>query len=210
MRKRLVLSIVGTVIMFMGISMVFSVIVGLIYRDGSALPLTLSALTAIAVGFGCWYQQRDYGDRDLSLKDGFGIVGFAWVSASIFGALPFLYSGAIPDLSLAFFESASALTTTGSTILEDIEAVPKGILFWRSFMHWLGGMGIIVLSVAILPYLGLGGMALFKAESPGPTKDKLRPRIQQTAKLLWMVYLVVSVACFALLYLAGMTWFEAA
>lgn len=210
MRKRLVFSLVGLVVMFMGLSMFLSVIVGLIYQDGSAVPLLFSAGTAILVGFGLWYQKRNYGEGDLSLKDGFGIVGFAWISASIIGALPFLYSGSIPDLSLAFFESASALTTTGSTILNDIEALPKGILFWRSFMHWLGGMGIIVLSVAILPYLGLGGMALFKAESPGPTKDKLRPRIQQTAKLLWMVYLFISVACFVLLFLAGMDWFDAA
>ena len=148
--------------------------------------------------------------EELSLKDGFGIVGFSWFGASLIGSLPFLISGAIPSFPLALFEATSGLTTTGSTILANIEVLPKGILFWRSFLHWLGGMGIIVLSVAILPFLGLGGMQLYKAESPGPTKDKLRPRIQQTAKLLWGVYILISACCFVLLMVAGMDWFDAA
>ena len=210
MKKRKVLSLVGMLMFFMGASMVLPIIVGLIYGDGSALPLLYSALLAMSVGFGFFRQYNSYEDRDLSLKDGFGIVGFGWLAASLVGSLPFLFSGTIPNFALAFFESASGLTTTGSTILEDIEVVPKGILFWRSFLHWLGGMGIIVLSVAILPYLGLGGMQLYKAESPGPTKDKLQPRIQQTAKLLWMVYLLMTLLCLLLLKLAGMDWFESA
>ncbi len=210
MNKRLVLSLVGIISTLLGLSMLLAMVVGLIYRDGSALPLALSSLTALALGTALWYQKRDFGERDLSLKDGFGIVGVSWLAASAIGSLPFIYSGSIPSFTLAFFETASGFTTTGASILEDIEVLPKGILFWRSFTHWLGGMGIIVLSVAILPYLGLGGMALFKAESAGPTTDKLRPRIQQTAKMLWLVYCLASLLCFAALCLAGMHWYESA
>lgn len=209
MRIRRVASLVGLIVFFMGCSMILSVIVALIHKDGSAGALLASSAIAITLGLGLFLSQRGYHKGELSLKDGFGIVGFSWISASLVGALPFLLSGAIPDFAMAFFESASGLTTTGSTILENIEAVPKGVLFWRSFIQWLGGMGIIVLSVAILPYLGLGGMQLYKAETPGPTKDKLRPRIQQTAKLLWGVYLLISILCFILLSLAGMDWYDA-
>ncbi len=213
MRPRKVLSLMGMIVFFMGVSMLLSMFVATIFKDGSAFSLFLSALIAMAVGLALFRQYRPKQpgkSRDLSLKDGFGIVGFSWIAASLVGALPFMLSGSIPSFSMAFFEAASGLTTTGSTILNDIEVVPKGILFWRSFLHWLGGMGIIVLSVAILPYLGLGGMQLYKAESPGPTKDKLQPRIQQTAKLLWKVYLIITIACLVLLKLAGMDWFEAA
>ena len=209
MRIRRVLSFVGMAVFFLGVSMLLSMFVALAYRDGSARAIGISALITSALGLSLFRQYRHKDESDLSLKDGFGIVGFTWIGASLFGALPFVLSGAIPDFSLAFFESTSGLTTTGSTILRDIEALPEGILFWRSFLHWVGGMGIIVLSVAILPYLGLGGMQLFKAESPGPTKDKLKPRIQQTATLLWGVYILISVLCLALLRLAGMNWLEA-
>ncbi len=210
MRFRRVLSLVGLVVFFMGAAMFCSVAVALIYRDGSAASIVYSALLAMAVGLVLFRQGSSLKGGDLSLKDGFGIVGFSWLAASLAGALPFVISGWIPKFPLAFFEAASGLTTTGSTILSDIEELPKGILFWRSFLHWLGGMGIIVLSVAILPYLGLGGMQLYKAEAPGPTKDKLQPRIQQTAKLLWGVYLLISALCFSLLMLAGMDWFDSA
>jgi trk system potassium uptake protein TrkH len=209
MRIRRVLSLVGLVVFFMGIAMLISMVVALIFQDGSALAILVSALIAMAIGLGLFVQDTSRRKGDFSLKDGYGIVGFSWVAASLVGALPFLLSGSIPGYAMAIFESTSGLTTTGSTILDDIEALPKGILFWRSFLHWLGGMGIIVLSVAILPYLGLGGMQLYRAESPGPTKDKLKPRIQQTAELLWKVYLVITAVCFLLLWAAGMNWFEA-
>lgn len=210
MRIRRVLSVVGMTVFFIGVSMLFSMGVALYYRDGSASHILLSSLISMSIGGLLIFQYPLRDEADLSLKDGFGIVGFTWIAASLVGALPFVLSGSIPDFSLAFFESASGLTTTGSTILEDIEALPRGILFWRSFLHWIGGMGIIVLSVAILPYLGLGGMQLFKAESPGPTKDKLKPRIKQTATLLWGVYILISGACLLMLKLAGMDWFDAA
>lgn len=209
MRIRRVLGLVGIIAFFMGAAMLISMVVSLIYRESSAWAFLASAAGSMVVGALLFHQGRVHRGADLSLKDGFGIVGFSWLGASLVGSMPFILSQSIPSFPLAFFETASGLTTTGSTILNDIEALPKGVLFWRSFLHWLGGMGIIVLSVAILPYLGLGGMQLYKAESPGPTKDKLQPRIQQTAKLLWAVYLIITVSCFVLLKFAGMDWFDA-
>ncbi|CAM2065938.1 TrkH family potassium uptake protein [Sulfidibacter corallicola] len=210
MKIRLVLSLVGIISIFMGLSMLLSMFVSLAYEEERvAMWIGVSSMIAIVAGAACFKQYKPR-EGELGLKEGFGIVGFSWLVASLVGSLPFMLSGSIPNFAMAFFESASGLTTTGSTILNEIESLPKGILFWRSFLHWLGGMGIIVLSVAILPYLGLGGMQLYKAESPGPTKDKLEPRIQQTAKLLWGVYLLVSLLCFLLLWLAGMNLYDAA
>ena len=123
--------------------------------------------------------------------------------------LPYLFTGTIPSITNAFFETLSGYSTTGSSILTDIEAMPKGILFWRSATHWIGGMGIIVLTIAILPLLGIGGMQLFMAEAPGPSADKLHPRITDTAKRLWLIYVSLTFAEFFLLKVAGMTWFDA-
>ena len=141
-------------------------------------------------------------DQDLRPKEGFAVVTLAWVSFSIFGTLPYLLSNAIPSVTDAFFETVSGFTTTGASILTDIEALPHGVLFWRSLTHWIGGMGIIVLSLAILPFLGVGGMQLFKAEIPGPVVEKLTPRITETAKILSGVYLIIS-AALAVFLLAG-------
>ncbi len=148
-------------------------------------------------------------ERDLGFKDGFAIVAFSWFIFALLGALPYVISGSIPNFVDAFFESMSGFTTTGSTILSDIEVLPKSILFWRAMTHWLGGMGIIVLTLAILPLLGIGGMQLFQAEVPGPTKDRLTPRIQDTARILWSVYVLMTVAEVLLLMLGGMGFFEA-
>jgi len=197
-------------VFWMGAAMILSMIVAIVHRDGSRNAFFYSALITMGLGAVMFFQYQEKKESDLSLKDGFGIVSFSWIAFSLVGSLPFMLSGSIPNFTLAFFEAASGLTTTGSTILNDIEVLPQGVLFWRSFMHWLGGMGIIVLSIAILPYLGLGGMQLFKAESPGPTKDKLKPRIKQTAILLWGVYILISVLCLILLKGAGMSWLDAA
>ncbi|MDH4026883.1 MAG: TrkH family potassium uptake protein, partial [Desulfuromonadales bacterium] len=136
------------------------------------------------------------------------IVTFGWTFFALFGALPFVFSGAIPSYLNAFFETMSGFTTTGSTILTDIEAMPPSLLLWRSLTQWLGGMGIIVLSLAILPMLGVGGMQLFKAEVPGPTTDRLKPRIQDTAKLLWGVYVLLTCIETLLLMAGGMSFFD--
>ena len=147
--------------------------------------------------------------NNLTLKDGFLFVTFSWVSASLLGSLPFYFSGAIPSMADAYFETMSGFTTTGASILSDIESLPVSILFWRSLTHWLGGMGIVVLTVAVLPLLGIGGLQLIKAEAPGPTVDKLTPRITETAKILWYIYIGLTVAETLLLIVSGMNLFDA-
>ncbi len=145
----------------------------------------------------------------LSSRDGFLLVSAGWVLASFVGALPFTISGAIPNFADAFFETMSGFTTTGASILTEIESLPRAILFWRSLTHWLGGMGIIVLTVAILPLLGIGGLQLIRAEAPGPRVDKLAPKITETAKILWLSYVALSVLETLLLLIGGMDLFEA-
>lgn len=148
-------------------------------------------------------------DREnFSTRDGFLFVTLSWITASFVAALPFYLSGAIPSFTDAYFETMSGFTTTGASILTEIEALPASLLFWRSLTHWLGGMGIVVLTVAILPALGIGGLQLINAEAPGPTVDKLTPRIAETAKLLWLIYLGLTVAETILLLFGGMSLFD--
>jgi trk system potassium uptake protein TrkH len=146
---------------------------------------------------------------NIQKKEGYLIVTLGWLTLTVTGMLPYLFTGTIPNITNAFFETISGYSTTGSSILTDIESMPKGILFWRSATHWIGGMGIIVLTIAILPLLGIGGMQLFMAEAPGPSADKLHPRITDTAKRLWLIYVILTLAEFFLLKVAGMTWFDA-
>jgi trk system potassium uptake protein TrkH len=146
---------------------------------------------------------------NIQKKEGYLIVTLGWLTLSVTGMLPYLFTGTIPSITNAFFETLSGYSTTGSSILTDIESMPKGILFWRSATHWIGGMGIIVLTIAILPLLGIGGMQLFMAEAPGPSADKLHPRITDTAKRLWLIYVILTFSEFFLLRVAGMTWFDA-
>ncbi len=146
---------------------------------------------------------------NIQKKEGYLIVTLGWLTLCLTGMLPYMLSGAIPNFTNAFFETVSGYSTTGSSILTNIESMPKGILFWRSATHWIGGMGIIVLTIAILPLLGIGGMQLFMAEAPGPSADKLHPRITDTAKRLYLIYVVLTMVEFLLLKLAGMTWFDA-
>lgn len=148
-------------------------------------------------------------NTNIHKKEGYLIVTLGWLTLSFTGMLPYLFSGAIPNITDAFFETLSGYSTTGSSILTDIESMPKGILFWRSATHWIGGMGIIVLTIAILPLLGIGGMQLFKAEAPGPSADKLHPRITDTAQRLWLIYVTLTFVEFFLLKFAGMGWFDA-
>lgn len=169
---------------------------------------------AIAIGvivsyflFMMSFGQSDY--KDLGIKEAFAVVGFSWVIASAVGALPYILSGILPNYTDAFFETMSGFTTTGSSVITDVEACPRGILFWRDLTHWLGGMGIIVLGLAILPFFGVGGMELYKAEVPGPTPEKLTPRVQQTAMLLWGVYVLITIVETLLLMLGGMDFFSA-
>jgi len=180
----------------------------LYYGDRDTQPIVLSSLITIVAGVSLWLGFRSTSD-ELRAREGFAIVTFGWIGASLFGCLPFLLSGAIPSFTDAYFETMSGFTTTGASILAHPEQLPHGLLYWRSFTHCIGGMGIIVLSVAILPLLGVGGMQLFMAEAPGITIDKLKPRISETARVLWGVYILLTVVESALLWYGGMSLFDA-
>jgi len=200
MQLQRVTNVVGLLLVFVGASMLLPAAVGFAHGDGDGPALVLSALLTAGSGLAAYRLTRF--DGDLTLREGYGIVTFAWTAIAIFGALPYLLTGSISGVVPAVFESMSGFTTTGASVVSDIEALPHGVLFWRSFTQWLGGMGIIVLAIAILPFLGVGGMQLFRAEVPGPTPERLRPRVTQTAKLLWAVYVGMT-ATQALLYLLG-------
>jgi trk system potassium uptake protein TrkH len=152
-------------------------------------------------------KKADY--ERLGVREAFVVVGLSWVISGVIGALPYAFSGALPSFTDAFFEAVSGLTTTGATVFTDVEALPRGLLFWRSMTHWMGGMGIVVLSLAVLPFLGVGGIELYKAEVPGPTPEKLTPRVQQTALSLWGVYVLLTALQTILLTFGGMSFFEA-
>jgi len=202
-----ILNVVGLLQVFVGLGMALAGLVSLAYRDGDSLGIFAAAALTSGAGLVAYRRTRFKGE--ILPREGFAIVTLAWTAAALFGALPFLFTGAIQGIVPAFFESMSGFTTTGATIFADIEVLPHGVLFWRSFTQWLGGMGIIVLAIAVLPYLGVGGMQLFKAEVPGPTPERLRPRITQTAKLLWAVYLGLTVLQTLLLMLGGLDLFDA-
>jgi trk system potassium uptake protein TrkH len=210
MSLRSVANVVGLLQVFVAIAMLLAGLVALGYGDGDARGFLLAAAITFVLGAGIYrLTKRSNGRKDLTSREGFAIVTSAWATAGIFGALPFLFTGAIESPAAAIFESMSGFTTTGATVFSDIESLPHGILFWRSLTHWLGGMGIIVLVIAVLPYLGVGGMQLFKAEVPGPTPERLGPRITQTAKLLWFVYVGLTLAQAVLLMVGGMEPFDA-
>lgn len=180
-----------------------------IYYNEDWLSILYASLVAIGAGSAIYFLSKNYEVKDLRKREGYLIVTLGWLCMSFSGTLPYLMSDAIPGFTNAFFETISGYTTTGATILIDIEALPKGVLFWRSLTHWIGGMGIIVLTIAILPLLGIGGMQLFVAEAPGPTHDKLHPRIKETAKRLWYVYFFLTIAETILLMLGGMSFYDA-
>jgi trk system potassium uptake protein TrkH len=207
MHLRPIAEALGALIGVIGLCMGAAIPWSLYYGDGLHSDLLLVVTLCLAVGGLAWQLSRGHGG-EFGTRDGFIIVTFGWILAGLFGALPFWLTGVLPNFTDALFESISGFTTTGATVLIDVEAVPESLLFWRSLTHWLGGMGIIVLSVAILPLLGVGGMAMFKAEVPSPVVDKLRPTVAETAKALWKVYVVLSLTEAVLLTLAGMTPFD--
>lgn len=207
MNLRAVIHIIGLLLIFEGFAMLAPLGFSLYYAEGDAFAIFISLLICISVGTVASKLNQKY--NDLRLREGFAVVVFGWTTMAAFGALPFVISRAIPSYTDAFFETMSGFTTTGASILSNIEALPHGLLFWRSETHWLGGMGIIVLSLAILPFLGVGGMQLFKAEAPGPVVDKLTPRLKETAKILWGVYVLISFSETVLLLLGGLSLFDA-
>ncbi len=195
--------------MILGVLMLTSLIFAYLYDDGNAASILLSGSITISCGLLLFIFTKNADLQEVSKRDGFVIVSATWIVISLFGTLPFILSGAVDNFTDAFFETMSGFTTTGATILPDIEAVDKSILYWRSLTQWIGGMGIIVLSLAILPILGIGGMQLFIAEVPGPTKEKLHPRVTETAKFLWGIYVLLTAIQTLLLVAGGMSFFEA-
>lgn len=209
MRWRYILNTIAVLSFFFGLTMTIPLIVGLYYGDQSVAPMLKSMVITVVSGLVFHLIFRKGKVEVISQREGMAIVAIGWTAVGLFGALPFYFGSGFESFVDAAFESVSGFTTTGASILTNIEAVSKGLLFWRSFIQWLGGMGIIVLSVAILPFLGVGGMQLYKAEVPSPVPDKLKPRIRDTAVILWKVYALISLAQTVLLLLGGMSLYDA-
>lgn len=199
--------VVGLLLVLLGVCMWLCLPFSWYYGSGDASALFYSGLISIGIGAISWWYLFP-GQVIVNKREGYLIVALGWVSMCLFCALPYVLSGQVHGLANAIFEGTSGLTTTGATILTDIESMPKGLLVWRSFSQWIGGMGIIVLTIALMPLLGIGGVELFTAEAPGPTSDKIHPRIRETAKRLWLVYVGLTVILCGLLYLEGMNFFD--
>ncbi len=202
--------VLGILLVIFSLTMLPPALVGLWYGDGGVLAFALTFFVTFILGATIGLPVLRY-KQEMRLRDGFVVVAMFWVVLGLFGALPFIME-AVMDISLtdAVFESISGLTTTGATVIVGLDQLPHAILYYRQQLQWLGGMGIIVLAVAVLPMLGIGGMQLYKAETPGPIKDsKLTPRITETAKALWYIYLGLTIICGLAYWLAGMTPFDA-
>ncbi|MBQ4834584.1 potassium transporter [Pseudoalteromonas sp. MMG010] len=210
MQFRTIIKILGQLVALFSITMVPPAVVSLIYKDGGGTPFVLAFIFSVMIGLAAYYPNR-HENGDLKAREGFLIVVLFWLVLGAFASLPLIFLQE-PNLSLAdaVFEAFSGLTTTGATVLTGIEYLPKSVLFYRQQLQWFGGMGIIVLAVAILPMLGVGGMQLYRAEIPGPVKDsKMTPRIADTAKHLWYIYVSLTLACMLAYWGAGMNWFDA-
>lgn len=208
MNYSMIFYVTGMTMILEGTLMLPSCLVALLFHEkGAALSLAVSALLAIVLGH--IVKPRKPKSKVFFAKEGFVSVALCWIIISIFGGLPFLFSGSIANPVDAIFESVSGFTTTGASILSDVEALPKGILFWRSFTHWIGGMGVLVFLLTLLPLSGGSHMNLMKAESPGPSVSRLAPKVQTTAKILYGIYLGLTVLQILLLLLGGMPLFDA-
>lgn len=207
MRIGFAFNLLGALLIFLACTLLLPIPFSLYFHDGIHSSFLLASAVSLAAG---WCLRHLFASKkELSRREGFAVVTLAWTGYGLFGSLPYLFSGSISKPLDAIFETMSGFTTTGSTIVTDIAALPQSILFWRALTHWLGGMGIIVLSLAILPMLGVGGMQMFRAEVPGPTADRLKPRIQDTAKLLWGVYVLLTALETILLIAGGMDFYTA-
>lgn len=204
---RPILRVIGILLALLGLLMLLCIPFSLYYDAGDHSALLYSGLIGILLAGPLLYFVKNEGS--IKKREGYLIVALGWLTMVTYGALPYLLSGVIPNLADALFETVSGMTTTGASVLTDIESTPKGILFWRSLTQWIGGMGIIVLTVAIFPLLGIGGVELFVAEAPGPTSDKLHPRISETAKRLWYLYVGLTATLMLVLYGLGMSFYDA-
>ncbi len=206
----LIIRTLAIIILILAIALMFPALMTIYYQEQNTKE-TFFILIAVMVTISLLALQwtKKSKNTKLSMRDSFLVVTLTWVVASLFGACPYYFSNAIPSYTDAFFDTMSGFTTTGATILSNIEALPHSLLFWRAQTHWLGGMGIVVLAVAVLPLLGIGGLQLIAAEAPGPTVDRLTPRITSTAKILWMMYIGYTCIETVLLICCGMSWFDA-
>ncbi|MFT5874116.1 MAG: trk system potassium uptake protein TrkH [Clostridium sp.] len=196
----------GIVLVCEALAMLPSLIVAVIYGEKSAWSFLYTILILLIIGITLSLKKPE--NRGIYIKDGFAIVAIGWLLVSFFGALPFYFSGVIPSFVDCFFESSSGFSTTGASILQQIEGLPRGILFWRSFTHWVGGMGVLILTMAILPSAGTGAVRIMKAESPGPSPEKLVPRVKETAKILYGIYILITIIEIVLLKFAGMSFYD--
>ena len=203
-----VIKVLGNLLIVEAGLMVPSFLVALNYSQNDKKAFLISIIITSIMGF-VMSKSFEY-KKGIKAKEGLAIVAFGWILASFFGSLPFVFSGSIPSWIDAFFETVSGFTTTGATIVDNVEALPMGILFWRSFTHWIGGMGILVFTIAILPALGVGGFQIFKVESPGPKPDRIVPRVRDTAKILYITYIIMTILEIVLLLFGGMSLFDAA
>lgn len=204
-----VIALVGLICLGLGLCMLLPMAVGLFYAEANWNAFLIGAVASCVLGAGLWFSLRDRQPREMNHRQGMAVVGLGWLAAGLLAGLPLFLSGDFGGFADAFFEASSGLTTTGASVLSDVEQASRSVLFWRALTHWLGGMGFIVLSLAILPFVGVGGMQLYKAEVPSPTPDRLQPRIADTASVLWKVYALLTGLEMALLMLGGMDWFDA-
>lgn len=209
MNKRLVAYMQGAVLLIEASCMTPALVIALFQQDGDAWALGATMLILIAIGAPLRFLVRP-GERNLRAREGFLTVALAWIALSCFGALPFVFSGMIPNYIDALFESVSGFTTTGATVLENFDNLPQGIMFWRSFTHWIGGMGVLVLTLALLPQMTGRTSHLVRAESPGPSLSKIVPKMGDSAKILYLIYAALTALQFAVLLLAGMNPYDAA
>jgi trk system potassium uptake protein TrkH len=205
---RLIAHLTGWIVLVTGAGFLLPLIPAYAFGDGSAACFWESLAVCLFLGALLLAVGGRSSGQEPRYRDSLAVVGLAWFLVSLLGSLPYLFSGRL-DFCGAVFESFSGFSSTGATVAADLPSWPQGLLFWRSFTQWLGGMGIIVLMVAVLPFLGVGGQIMLKSEVSGPASDKLRPRVAQTAKILWIVYLSMGLACFLLLRLGGLGWFDA-
>lgn len=205
--KKIILKILGFLLVGESLFIFLSFLVSLVYKEYDSKGLLISSIITTVTGLLALLLARN-AKKEIGKREGYIIVSLAWIVFSLFGSLPFILSGGIPSFTDAFFETISGFTTTGSSILNNIEELPHGLLFWRSLTQWLGGMGIVVLTIAILPIFGIGGMQLFIAEVPGPTPDKLHPKIKETARNLWGIYVLFTFVETILLLFGGMNLFD--
>jgi len=208
MNYGIIIKVLGNLLVFEALLMIPAYLISIFYQQNDSSAFLISISVTFVVGFIMSKVKGAY--KRIKAKDALAVVAIGWLLASFFGSLPFVISRSIPSFVDAFFETISGLTTTGSTVIKDVEILPKGILFWRSLTHWIGGMGILVFTLAILPTMGIGGFQIFKAESPGPTADKIVPRIKDTARILYTTYIAITIIQVIFLVIGGMSLFESA